>query len=72
MEEESIVVDELISFAFNIKKEVCLVLEFFFSFLKLFEGKKTHDMLSLMLHPRFKSVCLVSSFIKREQVVGYC
>jgi hypothetical protein len=33
MKEESIVVDELTSFAFNIRKEMCVVLESFFSFL---------------------------------------
>jgi hypothetical protein len=70
MEEESIVVDELTSFAFNIKKEACVVLESFFSFLKIFEKKKTHNMLSLMLDPRFKSLCLMSSFIGREQGVA--
>jgi hypothetical protein len=34
MEEASIVVDELTSFAFNIRKEVFVVLESFFSFLR--------------------------------------
>jgi len=70
MEEESIVVDELTSFAYNIKKEVCVVLENFFSFLKIFEKKKAHNMFSMMLDPRFLSLCLVSSFIGREQGVA--
>jgi len=56
MEEEFIVVDELISFASNIKKEVCVVLESFLSFLRKFEEKKTHNMSSLMLDLRFKSL----------------
>jgi hypothetical protein len=46
------------------------VLETFLSFLKKFEEKKAHHMLSLMLDPRFKSLCLVSSFIGREQGVA--
>ncbi len=70
MKEESIVVDELTSFAFNIRKEMCVVLESLFSFLKIFEEKKAHNMLSLMLDPRFKSLCLVFSFIGREQGVA--
>jgi hypothetical protein len=70
MEKESIVVDELTFFAFNIKKEVCVVLESFFFFLKKIEEKKTHNMFSLMLDPKFKSVCFVSSFIGREEGVA--
>jgi hypothetical protein len=31
--------------------------------------KKTHNMLSLILYPRFKSFCLTSSFIGCEQRV---
>jgi hypothetical protein len=56
MEEEFTVVDELIFFASNIKKEVCVVLESFLSFLRKFEEKKTHNMSSLMLDLRFKSL----------------
>ncbi len=41
MEEESIIVDELTSFAYNIRKEICVVLKFFLSFLKKIEKKKT-------------------------------
>jgi hypothetical protein len=29
--------------------------------------KKTHDMFFLMLDPQFKSLCLVSSFVGREE-----
>jgi hypothetical protein len=60
MEEESIIVDELISFASSIRKEICVVLKSFLSLLRKFEKKKAHNMLSLMLDPRFKSFCLVS------------
>ncbi len=70
MEEESIIVDELISFASNIRKEVCVELESFLSLLRKIEKKKAHNMFSLMLDLRFKSFCLVSSFIGREQGVS--
>ncbi len=65
MEEESIAVDELTFFSFNIKKEVCFVLAFL-SFLRKSREKKVHNMFYLMLDSRFKSLCLVSSFIGRE------
>ncbi len=70
MEKESIDVDELTSFASNIRKEVCVVLESFFLFLKKIEEKKTHNIFSLMLDSRFKRVCFVISFIGREQGVA--
>jgi hypothetical protein len=39
-----------------------------FSFLqKKFEGRKAYNMFYLMLDPRFKAFCLVSSFIGLEQ-----
>ncbi len=42
-----------------------------FSFIfKKYERNKTHNMVSLMLNPRFKSLRLVSSFIGQEQVVS--
>jgi hypothetical protein len=59
---------ELISLASNIRKNVCIVLDYFFSFLKKYE-KKPHNMLSLILDLRFKNLCLVSSFIGCEQQV---
>jgi hypothetical protein len=39
------------------------MLKSFLSFLKFFGKNKTHNMFSLMLDSRFKSLCLVSSFI---------
>ncbi len=69
MEEESIVVDELTSFASNIGMEVCVVLKSFLSFLKKLRENKALNMFSLMLNPRFKNFSLVSSFIGREQGV---
>jgi hypothetical protein len=69
-EEESIIIDELTSFAYKIRKEVCIVKESFLSFLRKFEENKAHNVLSLMLDPRFKSFHLVSSFIGKEQGVA--
>jgi hypothetical protein len=57
MEEDSNVALELICLTFNIRTEVCIELDSFFSFLKKYEEKKTHNMLSLMLDPMFKSPC---------------
>jgi hypothetical protein len=38
--------------------------------LKNFVEKKSHNMLALILNPRFKSFCLVSSFIVHDQGVA--
>ncbi len=70
MENDSIISDELFLLAFNIKRELINVLDFFLSFLKKYENKKVHNMISLMLHPRFKSFYIVSSFVGREQGVA--
>jgi hypothetical protein len=61
---------ELCLFAFNIKKEVCGVLDSFLSFLENYEERKAHNMFSLMLDPRFKSLHLVFSFIGYEQGIS--
>ncbi len=49
MEEDFGVALELICFASNIRKEVCGVLDIFFSFLKKFDERKAHNMLTLIL-----------------------
>jgi len=61
---------ELFMFAFNTRKQVCAILDCFLSFLKKYENKKTHNMLILMLNPRFESFKLVASFISWEQIVS--
>jgi hypothetical protein len=67
MEEESIIVDELTSLAFNIKKgNLCCVKVFLF----FFENNKAHKMIFLMLDPTFKSFFLISSFVGMEQRVA--
>jgi len=68
MEEDFSVALELIWLAFNIRKEVCGVLNNFLSFLKKFD-KRTHNMLALMLDTRLKSFRLMSSFIGHDQGV---
>jgi hypothetical protein len=44
------------SLARNIKKEVCGVMGSFISFLTKYDARRTHNMLSLMLDPRFKNL----------------
>jgi len=71
MEEDFGVVLELICLASNIRKEVYKVLDIFPSFLKKFDERKAHNMLTLiLLDPRFKSFHLVSSFIACDQGVA--
>ncbi len=70
IDDDSIVALELSLFASNIRREICGVLDGFLSFLKKYEGNKTHNMLSLMLDPRFRSMRLVSFLIGRKQVVS--
>jgi len=70
MEEDFGVALELICLAFNIKKVVCGVQDSFLSFLKKFNEIKTHNMLVIMLDPRFKSLCLVFFFIGHDQGVA--
>jgi hypothetical protein len=69
MEDNSIIYDELSLLAFNIRREVINVLDYFLSFLKKYENRKAHNMISLMLDPWFKSLHIVSSFVGREQGV---
>jgi len=66
MEEESIIVDELTSLAFNIEKGICGVKVFPF----FFERNKAHKMIFLMLDPMFKSFSLMSSFVGKKQRVA--
>jgi hypothetical protein len=54
MDDDSIVSDELSLLAFNIRKEVINVLDSFLSFLKVYDKKKTHNMISSMLDLRYK------------------
>jgi hypothetical protein len=70
MDDDSIVNDELSLLTSNIRREVIDVLNFFLSLLKVYDKRKAHNMVSLMLDPRYKSFCILSSFVGREQGVA--
>jgi hypothetical protein len=69
MDDDSIVSDELYLLDFNIKREVINVLDSFLSCLKVYDKRKTHNMISLMLDPKYESLHIVPSFIGSEQGV---
>ncbi len=69
MDDDSVINDELFLLASNIKREVINVLDFFLSFLKVYDNKKTHNMISLMLDLRYKNLCIISSSVGKEQGV---
>jgi hypothetical protein len=60
IEDDSIISNELSLLAFNIRREITNVLDTFLSFLKKYEK---------MLNPKFKSLCVISSFVGKEQGV---
>jgi hypothetical protein len=49
MEEDLVITDELALLVFNIRMEVCGVLDSFLSFLTKYENRKTNNMIFLML-----------------------
>jgi hypothetical protein len=51
---------ELAMFSSNVREQVCDILDGFLLFLMKYEKKKTHNILFLMLNPRFKNFKLVS------------
>jgi hypothetical protein len=57
---------ELGTLAKNIKKEVTGVTDSFIFFLRRYNEKKTHNMLALMLNPRFNNLTLKYFFIGCE------
>jgi len=70
MEDDSIFFDELSLLASNIRMEVINVLDSFLSFWKKYENKKVHNMIFLMLDPKFDILCIISSFVGKEQGVA--
>jgi hypothetical protein len=66
MEEDTNVVFELSCLVSNMKKEIVGFWILLFRSLKNMK-KKSHNIFSLMLDPRFKTFCLVSSLIVHEQ-----
>jgi len=69
MEEDFGVALELICFVSFIRKKVWGILNSFLSFLKKNDERKTHNILVLMLNPRFKSFCFGFYFISHDQQV---
>jgi hypothetical protein len=67
MDDDFVIILELSLFAFNIKKEVCGVLDYFLSFQRKYEERKAHNMLLLTIDPQFESLHLVFSFVGCEQ-----
>jgi hypothetical protein len=63
IDDDFVVFLELPLFTFNVKREVCGVFNGFLSFLNKYEANKTHNMLSLMLDPKFQRLRLVSFVI---------
>jgi hypothetical protein len=51
------------TFTMNMKKEVYGVINYFFSLFTKYDKNKAHNMLPLMLNPRFKSLKLILFFI---------
>ncbi len=58
---------KLATLASNIKSKVFGVLDFFLSLLRTYEKKKTHNLFSFMLNPKFKNLCLIFSYVNKEQ-----
>jgi len=69
MDDDSIINDELSLLDSNIRRKIINVLDSFLSFLKVYDKRKGHNMTSLMLNPRYKSLRITSSFVGREQGV---
>jgi hypothetical protein len=67
MDDDGKVILELSLLAFNIKKEVVGILNSFLTFFRIYEKNRNYNILLLMLNPRFKGFCLVSSHIGHEQ-----
>ncbi len=55
MGDDSFVNVELSLLASNIRKEVMNVLDFFLSFLKVYDKRKSHNVILLIINPRYKS-----------------
>jgi len=47
------------TFAMNMKKEVCGVINYFFSFLTKYDEDNVHNLLPLLSNPKFKSLKLI-------------
>jgi len=68
--EDSIVNDELSLLVFKIRREVINVMDSFLSFSKVYDKRKIHSIISLMLDHKYKSLCILFSFVGRGQGVA--
>jgi hypothetical protein len=66
MDDDLVVSDELSLLVSNIRREAINLLTFFLSFLRVYDKRKTHNMISLMLDFRYKNFCIISSFVGKE------
>jgi hypothetical protein len=66
--EEDVFDHELKELMLQMKQQILEVLLPFISFLYIFERRKGHNMLALVLDPRFKSMRLVTMFMGHEDV----
>jgi hypothetical protein len=65
-DDDLVVSDESSLLVSNIIREVINVLDSFISFLRVYDKRKTHNMISLMLDFMYKSFYIISSFVGRE------
>jgi hypothetical protein len=70
MDDDLIISDELSLLSFSIRREVINVLDFFLPLLKVYDRGKTHNMIFLMLDPKYKNLCIISSFVRMERCVA--
>jgi truncated hemoglobin YjbI len=66
MDDDSRISFKLASLASNTKSKVFGVLDSFLSSMKTYDEKKAHNMLALMLDPRFKNFHFVFSYVGKE------
>jgi hypothetical protein len=64
--EENVVVVELNLLASNTKRKVCNVLDVFFSFLKKFDERKSHNMFAFFLYLKYKNLRIDATFVGNE------
>ncbi len=69
IDDDFVVIIELENFAKNIKK-IIWVIDYFLLFLLKYGERKIHNLLTLMLDLKFKSLRLIFSFIGHEHEVA--
>jgi len=67
MDYDSVVSDELSLLASHIRREVINVLDSFLSFLKVYDKRKTHNMISLMQDLKYKTLLYSILICSKEE-----